>query len=34
MHFGLWVAYYDDDLISDTQRFFIESLVGSKPTSV
>jgi hypothetical protein len=26
--------YYDDDLLSDTQRFYIRNLVGPKPTSM
>jgi hypothetical protein len=26
--------YYDDDLLSDTQRFYIRNLVGPEPTSV
>ncbi len=26
--------YYDDDLLNDTQRFYIRSLVGPEPTSV
>jgi hypothetical protein len=26
--------YYDDDLFSDTHRFYIKSLVGLEPTSV
>jgi hypothetical protein len=26
--------YYDDDLFSGTQRFYIRSLVGLEPTSM
>jgi hypothetical protein len=26
--------YYDDDLLSDMQKFYIKSLVGPEPTSM
>jgi hypothetical protein len=31
---GEALFYYDDDLLSDTQRFYIRNLVGPEPTSV